>query len=78
MQDVSLVPYGVIADQVLIKVGLPDSALVCVITEVGSFATVNPKGHKATGTIGFRVLDARTGNLLAIGFRQTLFRLTAA
>jgi len=67
VQSVSFVTGGAIGNQLSLQRGLPDSALVCVVTETGHFIVPGPKGITVTGTIGYRIFDARTGNLLIVG-----------
>jgi hypothetical protein len=79
LQSVSFVPYGIVTKQLYAQMGLADNALVCVITESGNF--IGPPGPRAgakpaTGTIGYRIFDAQTGNLLTVGFTSTPLQLT--
>jgi hypothetical protein len=69
LQSVSFVTSGTIGSQLSLTTGLPDSALVCVITETGHFIVHGPPGSTMIGSTGYRIFDAHTGNLLIVGVK---------
>ena len=67
LQSISFLSAATVAKQFGAATGLPDTALLCVITENGTFKVRGAPGtHPITGTTGIRILDAQTGNLLVM------------
>jgi|GEM_PF-2526573 hypothetical protein len=50
-----------------VSTGQPPGALLCLVTSQGSFRVAGPAGAIRTGTVGYQVFDASTGNLLLEG-----------
>lgn len=71
VEAISFLPYRNVAEHINGRIGIADDALVCVVSEVGSFVKATPFGARRTFAFAYRLFDAETGNFLGLGLRDS-------
>lgn len=63
VENGEFLPSREVAARLRLRTGMPDDALLCLVTLRGDF-TVSSRGRGSTSDTAYQVFDARTGNLL--------------
>jgi len=67
VQSVEFLTSAEVWARIGVKTELQPADMVCIVTSHGSFLVAGPQGMSRSGTVGYQIFDARTGNLVIEG-----------